>query len=258
MLGQYLSSSSSSTSTSAAAGSTDHVDTSSGEQGEPRSSGFGVSHILRRSGSVSSATEEDADGEEHDEDNAGHDAEDPESKETEEDESDANPRRESCAAPEVEDVASATDDRGDDGGEAVATAATEPTGSTRPRSDSSTSSACSSDSRAPKRLKQLSLSTHSPAAATETTAAPALCGIVQSHTERIDSNLLTVASGLRTMMEGVIASKEEAGEQGLILAELREHNLLMKRYCEEVSKQTTSLNSLIELLAAKFGANGGK
>lgn len=63
-----------------------------------------------------------------------------------------------------------------------------------------------------------------------------------------------MASGLRTMMEGVLASKEESSDQQ-ILAELREHNTLMKQYCKEVSKQTTSLNALIELLTEKFGSN---
>ena len=68
----------------------------------------------------------------------------------------------------------------------------------------------------------------------------------------IDSSLLSVASGLRTMMEGVIASKEESTEQQAILTELREHNALMKQYCAEVSKQTASLNALIDIISAKF------
>lgn len=57
------------------------------------------------------------------------------------------------------------------------------------------------------------------------------------------------------MMEGVIASKEESSDQQQILAELREHNTLMKTYCDEVSKQTTSLNALIKLLTERVGSS---
>ncbi|KAF1329359.1 reverse transcriptase, partial [Globisporangium splendens] len=67
----------------------------------------------------------------------------------------------------------------------------------------------------------------------------------------IDSGLLSVVHGLRTMVEGVIVTKNNSAEQRAILTELREHNALMKQYCAEVSKQTVSLNALIDLLAAK-------
>ncbi|KAF1329404.1 hypothetical protein FI667_g5999, partial [Globisporangium splendens] len=67
----------------------------------------------------------------------------------------------------------------------------------------------------------------------------------------IDSGILSVVHGLRTMVEGVIVTKNNSAEQRAILTELREHNALMKQYCAEVSKQTVSLNALIDLLAAK-------
>lgn len=68
----------------------------------------------------------------------------------------------------------------------------------------------------------------------------------------IDARLLEVASGLRAMMDSVVASREAASEQELLRAEMREHSATMKALSEQVRQQTAALERLTELLGATF------
>lgn len=253
MLSKYLGRSDDNTAAHTAAERSDsNADASGGEHGDLRSGpAFGVSRILRRTDSASSADDGEDDGKD-----AVAPAGDNEEQEQERDSADEDAHSshraddEEASVQQQQDVTITSDARGADDGVETDAAVGHSSGARRSRSNSD-------DSRASKRHKHDSVpsppSTPSLLVDTEAVVAPAVRAIASSSTDdRIDASLLSVASGLRAMVEGVVAANEATGEQTLILSELREHNALMKRYCDEVSKQTASLNALIELLAAKF------